>query len=263
MDKKKVALFCFLFILLASALVFIGRYKKLSHEKEEQQKLEGLLQKKKESMTKNRKEGVSGSERNPNQKGMVTELKKIALVGRKKAKRFKPIFSLRGVDLEPHLRQAHGVFHFNKGRFGELTEVAAIPKQNFIEEQFSDEETLGELNGFLIVRKDALKEDESALPMVVNTRTKKVGIVTGLISVTFENESHLSNSELYQNKLMIEYPSLKTTPRSRFDAINLVIWNLEGAKGVAELFSVENWLGSQDGIKKAQIEILDGARKPH
>ena len=252
MSPKKIAFFLLSFIVLAGTYFFFSRKKVFDEVRRKQVSLEKELK----QYQKPRKPGQS-------KQGKIGP--KIALVKDPKSeykKRQRPVVSLKELSLPPALRRAEGLFSFSNQGYTQLVKLRALPKREGIEEQLSEDQKLGEFRNHLIVKREAILNEGEGLPLVVNSRTQRMGIVTGIISVTFKDRESYDHHLDLIGKAREDFSDLPLSVRREFSHLFLVLFEIEGDFTLAELLKLEEWIKGQGVVSKAKAEVLEGGKGP-
>lgn len=140
-------------------------------------------------------------------------------------------------------------------RLGKAREYEAVLDYVAVDEEFKERfdsnDIIGEKLGRILVKEEEAKGIKSE-QIVRNARTGQLGIVTGVIVVTFKTSSYFQQ----RNSLIPE--SFKEV--RDFAGINAAIWSGDEVTGIEELSALQVALLKNEKFKKVTIEILEQGR---
>ncbi len=250
MNKKHSLVLVTVVIVLGALFFFFRRFQRAQRFSQRQHKLESQLK----QATK-----IDKSQRGPDQGTDQEEVKKMALLPRKDKKVSGPVLSIRGFKLPLERSEARGVFSLGRGKYGLLHQVRAIPVgKEPIRDQFNPEDIHGEYARHLIVNKEALGEDREGKPVVINTHNKRIGIVTGMVSVTFAKDFRDNISLLSGAKE--KFSDLGIYRKKDFSHLKLSVWEAQEDFELAALLQLEQWLLEKKEVKKARVEVIESLK---
>lgn len=249
MNKKQTFLLLGAVIVLASVFFFFRRFEQARLFSERHHKLE-------EQLKLTQKQNLEAQVRGPNQGTEREGESKMALVPSKKIQ--KPTLAVRGFKLPIAKSKAQGVFTLGRGKYGLLADVRALPiNDGPVADQFNQEDIYGEYARHLIINKEALGERIEGKPVVINTHNKRMGIVTGMVSVTFHDFKESSN---LLGEVQKTFTDLGLSPKKDFSHLKLSMWEAGESFDLAKILELEQWLKDRQEVKKARVEVIESLK---
>jgi hypothetical protein len=149
-----------------------------------------------------------------------------------------------------------GKQYFKQGgqSFVEVENMAAIPLDQ--KDRYSAEEIIGERHNKLLIR---LSKGESApresMGIALNTRTKRLAIITGTLKVRFKDEVG------FNNRLNL-IPSGQRE-KNAFAGIRLSLLQVEGPQDLEKLQKEQDYWAAKEDVKSAEVELLEAEIATH
>ena len=250
MKKNQIIILLCAFIFLGSVFFyFLGyRGKKKVVERQVEVKTQLMVEVRKDELV---------NQRMPTQGSGREGERKVHLVPSKNSKKY--ALSLRGLNIPLEKRKARGLFSLGKGKYALLPDVRALPMREGLQsDQFDKGDIYGEFAHHLVVNKEALTKKNEGRPVVINTRTKRMGIVSGLISLTLAHnmEDYFTLLEEAQRT----FSHLNIQKRKNYDHLKLSLWRADSNFELTEIFKLEEWLGEKKLVKKAHVEVIESIK---
>jgi|GEM_PF-2920359 len=129
--------------------------------------------------------------------------------------------------------------------YQELSNIVAVSSE--YRDQFPTEEIVGSQGKNIFVYRDQAEGLPSA-PVAYNSRSRGLGLITGILSVRFQKELFISRNELFLAD--------ESETRS-FPAIGLSLVKVDGEASLEKLYSRRERLLGSPGVKAVEIEILE------
>lgn len=251
-DKRKFTLsLVFIVVIGLSAITFILKFRQAKQEVKELVRQERQLENDTQEPDESNDREEDNSHRNQASREEETQGTKSKLVP---AKRDRPtrndslptIYNL-GKKLE-----FRGDYQTLKGQqYLEIDNIKAFPSD--MKDRFSDDEIVGEKNDRVYAFVKNGEDLEEASGVTYNTRTKRLGLITGTLKVRFMDRESFSERAQFIREPFYEKRS--------FVGINLSLLEASGDSqdtvGLEKLASEQSYWQSLEGVKSVEIEVLE------